>query len=653
MLDMAKSFHTDARQGHQQRNSIHWWVDGVRSDEKTLARLVTDFQLLITDDQRLQAYQTYASLYTNRRVELGVGILSGYNNAPWAIKRGKYSRIPYNLMKIVIDEATSRITKSQPRAKFMTVGGNRQAKAKADMMERWNDGEVQKLRQDETFDAIAKDACQYGLGAMKHMKAYRESRLQTMRTYPGNLFVDLEETLFENPQRLHERRFVSKTMLKAMFPKFRQQIDDSDQISSQARDVTFYGDFMGAQDMVELVESWHLPSFVEGKGASAKSPDGVRFLWINGAILQYSAWNRRQFPFSFFNWKRDPHNTFFGIGLAEDLLGVHVDANVTLHRVNNAIEKIANPHIVTKKGSNVSKAALGNEAGSIWEYSGNTPPTVVLPAVVPKDLLMYVQQHKEWAYQIAGMSASSTSGGGVPASLQTGKAVENYIAAESVPFNEQLRKFENFAKHVAENNVAVGREIFEQDPSYSVVMRGEKNTIEEIKWEDVALDPDEERYVIRVAPTSSLSETPAARLAEIKEMAAMGMISDPATMRDLYNISDVESYDDYITAAKRNVERMIDLALDRNVFSPPMPKMDLQYFIIRAAEAEQKAYAYEEVPEQNIATLRRMGRRAEELVQRQMAQAQANAAGLISPTQPAQDPTSGVQPNAIQQDVPG
>ena len=193
MLDMAKSFHTDARQGHQQRNSIHWWVDGVRSDEKTLARLVTDFQLLTTDDQRLQAYQTYASLYTNRRVELGVGILSGYNNAPWAIKRGKYSRIPYNLMKIVIDEATSRITKSQPRAKFMTVGGNRQAKAKADMMERWNDGEVQKLRQDETFDAIAKDACQYGLGAMKHMKAYRESRLQTMRTYPGNLFVDLEE----------------------------------------------------------------------------------------------------------------------------------------------------------------------------------------------------------------------------------------------------------------------------------------------------------------------------------------------------------------------------------------------------------------------------------------------------------------------------
>jgi hypothetical protein len=98
---------------------------------------------------------------------------------------------------------------------------------------------------------------------------------------------------------------------------------------------------------------------------------------------------------------------------------------------------------------------------------------------------------------------------------------------------------------------------------------------------------------------------------------------------------------------------MVDEALDHNVFGAPSPKMDLGYFIIRCAEAEQKAYAYEKVPEQNIATLRRMSRRAEEIVQQQQAAAAAVGAGQIQPTMSAQDPQSGVAPNAIEQDVPG
>jgi hypothetical protein len=240
----------------------------------------------------------------------------------------------------------------------------------------------------------------------------------------------------------------------------------------------------------------------------------------------------------------------------------------------------------------------------------------------------------------------------MPQSLQTGKAVENYFAAESIPFNEQLRKFENFVKHVAENNVAVGREIYELDKKFTVVLPGDKNTIQEINWKKVALDPATESYVIRVAPTSALSETPAARLAEIERMVAIGMIVDPKKMRELFAIPDLESDEDYVTAASRNVDRMLELAIDENIFSPPMPSMDLQYFIIRASQEEQKSYDYD-VAEENIATLRRMIRRAEELVQRQAMAAAANMAGQIMPTQPAQDPQAGVQPNAIQQDTPG
>jgi hypothetical protein len=240
----------------------------------------------------------------------------------------------------------------------------------------------------------------------------------------------------------------------------------------------------------------------------------------------------------------------------------------------------------------------------------------------------------------------------MPQSLQTGRAVENYFAAESIPFNEQLRKFENFVKHVAENNVATGREIYEHDKTFTVVLPGDENTIQEINWKKVALDPAKESYVIRVTPTSALSETPAARLAEIERMVAIGMITDPAMMRELFNAPDLESYDDYALASKRNVDRMLELAIDENIFSPPMSGMDLQYFIIRATQEEQKSYDYG-VAEENIATLRRMKRSAEELQQREQASAMSQAAGMITPTVSPQQPQAGTQPNAIQQETPG
>jgi hypothetical protein len=552
-------------------------------------------------------------------------------------------------MKIVIDEVTSRITKSRPHAKVMTFGANNDTRRRAELMERWNDGEVHKLRQSELFDSVMKDGAQYGLAALKHTKAYRENRIKSMRVYPGNLFVDLQETVFEEPTRLHHRRFVSKTQLATMFPKSKSEIADSDHVSDQAKYESVYGSTLGAEDVVELVESWHLPSYLNKDGTS---PDGIRALWIEQKVLQVSVYNRRQFPFSFFNWKRDPHNTFYGIGLGEDLLGVHIDANVTLNRVNNAIEAIALPIIVTKKGVKVSKAQITNRAGAIWEYEGNTPPQVVMSNVVAGDLLRYVQEHEARAYRIAGLSsAAQLSGGG--GSLQTGRAVENFVASESIPFNEQLRKYENFIQHVAENNFAVGAEIYEQDKSFTVVLPGDQNTIEEAKWSDMEMDPAEASYVIRVTPTSALSETPAARLAEIERMVNIGMVTDPAVMKDLYNIPDLESHSDYFTAAKRLVDKMADDAINDGIFTAPTPNMDKGYARIRWTEAEQKAYAYTDVPEENIATLRRMVRRVEELIQIEQAGQQTQAAGMITPTQPVQQPDTGVAPTAIQQAAPG
>jgi len=610
---------------------IFWWHRDIKDKEGVLGALTSDFKLLTDDNQRTQAYDTYASLYSNRRIDSGAPLLRGYD-ARWSMDRGQYTRVPYNLMKQVIDEASSRIIKSHPSAEFLTTGGDTETQRRAEMMERWNDSQVYQHHQSETFELVIKDACVYGLGAMKICAAYKEDRVDAKRVHPGNLFVDLQETIFDKPTRIHHRRFVPKNALMTFFPKFKEQIEASGTVSGNDDSSGLYSSFsLGMQDIVELVESWHLPSF-EG------APDGRRYLWINGAVLQSSTYKRRSFPFAFFNWKNDPNNTFYGTGLGEDLLGVHIDANVTLNRVNTAIENGAVPKWIYRQGS-VTDAHISSLPGLKLPYTGDVKPEFVLGNSVPQDLLSYVQQHEARAYKIAGLSSAQAFGERMPSGLETGRAVENYFNVESVPFATQLRKFEYFIEDVANCNVATGREIYDRNNKWTVLLPGEERTIEMVKWKDVAIDPREQSFVIRALPASALSELPAARLGEVERLATMlpSLGMDEKRLAKLLNMPDLANLHDLFGAQEENGKVMIDNAIRSGKFTPPSPFMNLAKFITDGNEAEQRGQRMG-VPEQNLATLRRMLRVANEKRQQQQIARQMQNMGAVTP---AAVPTDG------------
>lgn len=602
---------------------IFWWLHDKGEEDKILASLNDDFTAVIEDNNRIAAYDTYASLYNNRRIDSTGGILSKYNENRWAVDQQKYTRCPYNLMKQVIDEVTSRITKTHPTARFLTHGGDAEMQRKAELMQRWSDSQVYQLHQSEVFESVIKDACVYGLGALKITKAYKEDRIASKRVYPGNLYVDLQETIFDEPTRLHHRRFVHKNALKMFFPKMEEKIDNAGLVSDDSEYISRWGDYgAGNKDMLELVESWHLPSF---KG----SADGRRYLWINNAILQSSPYERRSFPFAFFTWKTDPSNTFYGVGLGEDLLGVHIDANVTLNRVNKAIEFASVPYWSYRKGS-VSETDIANVQGIKVPWTGDFPPQFVVPSSVPQDLLQYVREHEARAYKIAGLASAQAFGERVPSGLETGRAVENYFNVESVPFATQLRKFEYFVEDVVNANVSVGKEIAEGNPKWSVVTVTEQNTIEVLDWKEVSLDPREDSYVIRAAPASALSELPAARLGEVERLM---MILPSLTEEDrarMLAMPDIANRMDLFSAQKDNGQAMIVEALRKGTYTAPSPFMNLQQFIIDANQAEQRAERMG-ISEFNLSVLRRMIRRANELKQKQMLAQQMAAQGAIMP----------------------
>ena len=599
---------------------VYWWVHEPSDEAQVLQSLCADFQLCTGQNARLEAYETYAALYTNRRVDRGSGLLAAYGEANWAIDKGKYTRCPYNLMKQVIDEVQARIIKSHPKAKFLTYAGDWEKQQQAELMERWNDGIVYQMYQDEVLTGVIGDACLFGLGALYTGKAPKENRIDSRQVWPGNLFVDLQETRRNKPTRLHNRRFVSKSVLKMYFPDMKSEIEASGTVSDHYQSFESFDQIV---DVVEVVESWHLPSF---KGAT----DGRYYMWVSNTLLQSHAYTRRSFPFAFFTWKRDPNNRFYGIGLGEDLFGVHIDANVTLNRVNTAVEFASVPHWVYRQAS-VTESDITNMPGSRIPFTGDVAPQYIVPNSIPQDLLMYVREHEARAYKIAGLGSAQAFGDRVPSGLETGRAVENFFQVESVPFAEQLQKFQYFVVDVANANVAAGHEIYETAGNkWDVLVPGEKNTIERLDWSKVAIDPREDSYIIRATPASVLSETFGARLGEVERISAQFPEMTSAQKWELLGMPDIERAQDVATAAMDNGMQMILMALRDNEYTPPSPFMDLNQFIIDANREEQMAMRMK-LPEQNIATLRRMMRRANELEQKKQLATMMQNQGVITP----------------------
>ena len=612
-----------------ERDTLWWHTEG-KDEERILRALGADFQHLTDNNDRPVAYELYASVYRNRRVKDAVP-----NDAQLEEQRrgtsGRYTRCPYNLMKQVIDEVTSRIIKTHPHARFLTHGGDPKMQRQAEMMERWNDSQQYQHYQSRVFEKCIKDACLYGLGAIQIVPATREDRLDVSRVFPGDLFVDRQETRRGEPQRIHRRKLIPKNTLAMMFPKKKAEIEMSGVMSLDVEG-TYYEDARaGGEERLELVESWHLPSY---KGAS----DGYRVLWVENAILQRSTYERRSFPLVFFRWKEDPDDGFYGIGLGEDLMGVHIDANVTINRVNTAIEKAAVPRMSFVKGS-VQDKDLKAIPGIKTPYSGEIAPNYYLDNSVPQDLLQYVREHEARAYKIAGLASAQAFGERVPSGLETGRAVENYFNVESIPFAEQLRKFEYFVVDVANCNIAAGRQIYDRNPKWEIVLPDDRNSIEVVKWKEVALDPRENSYVIRAAPSSMLSEMPAARIGEIERLQAVlpSLANNEQLKAQMLGWSDLERFRDTFSAQKENGQAMIDKALRNGEYTPPSPFMNLEIFVVDATEAEQRGERMG-ISEQNLSTLRRMIRQANVLIQRrQMSREMQTTQGAMTPAMPATD----------------
>lgn len=595
-----------------------WWLEKTQTKAQEKASRL--FQYYADNDRhRIGAYRAWQALYTNRELS-GQDYLRAYVSN---LKLGdiEYSRVPLNVIKIMVDAVHARLTRPDIIVKFVSSGGNFTNRRKSRQMEHWVSYQEHACSLDEKDAAAHQHSLVLGTGAVKTCIHPKVDEIINGVVHPRDLFVDPIEAAATEPSHLYQRQFVSRGRLKTMYPRLARKIDSAGRLSDHIHHEWGVKRAANMGNLVEVVEAWHLPSW-EGAG------DGRHIIFIDGQCLELDDWELEDFPFSFTRWKRDPVGGFWGIGLAEELIGAHFDLNTSIMHVEACVEASPKPYILIPDDGNVTEGKLGNVPGIKINHTGRAPQ-IVLPPSVPADVVNYMMTQWQWALQVSRLVAM-----GMPEkagnAIETGAGMNAIIDIQNTELSDNYSLRQAFKVRLAEQQLIAGKMVSDraklEGRKFRVVLKKDKNTIEDVDWDEIYMDPRKDSYIVQALPASALSVEFGGRLAQVKELLGAGMI-DVGEGLALLGFPDLDHYRSLQNASRDAVERILEEILDEGKYTEPEPTMDLRLALKLTQMYINRAQAMG-VPDDRINALYQFLRQVNSLISEQQEATQMQAAGV-------------------------
>jgi hypothetical protein len=522
------------------------------------------------------------------------------------------NRVTLNIIQSMVDTAVSKITKNKPKPYFLTDDGDFSLKRKAEKLTKFAEGQFYATKLYEIMPRVFSDACIFGTGCVK---IYREgTKILAERVFIDEIKVDANESIYGKPRQMHQVKWIHKDVLKGCYPKYKGSIDAAVDENNPSSDPTSRNG-----DMIMVIESWHLPS-------SETSKDGRHTICINNEVLNDDqTWDKPYFPFVFSRWSERPLG-FWGQGISEQLTGIQIEINKLLRTIQVSMHLVSVPKLMVEASSKIMSTHLNNKIGGIIKYAGTKPEWGSLGSI-PQELFSQLDRLYSRSFEIIGLSqlsAQSTK----PAGLNSGKAMRTYNEIETERFMAVAKRYEQTFLDATEIMINYAKDIAEETNNYEVKVPG-STFLKTIKWEDVSMEEDQ--YMMQIFPTSALSSTPSARLAEVQELMQAGLVSKEDGMK-LLDFPDLKSYYNMTNSGVEDIERQIELMVDKMDYEAPEPFQNLAYGIKKMQQAY-LMYKSQAAPEELLELFRQWMSDANEL--------------LVTASQPPQ-PMQGVTP-ALQQ----
>lgn len=526
-----------------------WWV--APKGERAQAVCAVVKAISEYDSKRQTQYQISTRLYGNSNL-MGLNGLS-YSKVQ-SVNSAVKDRLTYNVCQSVTDTIVSKMAKNKPKSMFLTSGGDYKIQRKAKKLDKFMDGVFYENKVYDLGPTIFRDGCVFGDGIV-HVYA-KDGRIRYERVIPSELYIDWVDGFYGSPRQIHRVKNVDRLVLLDQFPNKAELIRNA---NSASADLT--GVARNIADQVTVVESWHLPSGMDAK-------DGIHLISLPEGELFSEVYTKQYFPFARFTWSDRIYGPW-GQGLIEQVQNIQLEINKILWVIQRSFHLAGSFKVLLENGSKIVTEKINNDIGAIVSYSG-TPPQYIVPQIVASEMYVHLQTLKNSAYEQAGISQLSAAAL-KPQGIDSGKALRTLGDIESDRFTRVGQAYENFFLELTKLSVDCAKDIFEHDKKLEIKVPGAK-FIQTIDWKDVNLEDDE--YVLKMYPVSSLPQDPAARFQEVQERVQAGWYS-MRVAKKLMDFPDLEAVDDLSNASEDYLTQILDKMVDEGEFTPPEPYDDL------------------------------------------------------------------------------
>jgi hypothetical protein len=593
-------------------NQDNRWYD---KDGKEMAQSLFGYVKTLRKDQSYRQDENFRHLRLYGNME--AFSLRNYSFYRAETSSSIVNRVTLNIVQSMIDTVVSKISKNKPKPDFLTSGGDWALQRRAQKLQQYVDGQMYATDFYSKRVLAIQDSCIFGTGALKMFRDGKDIRLE--RVFIDELAIDEQESLYGEVRQMSQTKMVHKETLKAMFPEHADHIEriGSGEISIWASNIPQrYG------EMIQVIEAWKLPSRPGAK-------DGKHAIVLDDVTLFEEDYEKDYFPFLFWRWNVRPIG-FWGQGIAEQLTGIQMEINKILRTIQVSMHLVSVPKIFVEASSKIVESHLNNKIGGIIKYVG-APPIEGKLGSIPPDLFSHLDRLYARAFEVVGISQLSAMAA-KPQGLNSGKALREYNDIESERFMSVAQRDEDTVCQAAKMYIDLAKEIHAEFGEYKVKTKGARS-LEVLDWADV--DMEEDQYIMQVFPVSALSKTPAGRLQDIQELMSAGLIGREDGMK-LLDFPDLQQFYNFNNAGLENIERTIEMMIDKGEYQTPEPYQNLQLGIQKMQQAY-LMYKNANAPEERLELFRRWIEDAQSIMKNaQMAIEQEQMQAQLAAQQQAQ-----------------
>lgn len=604
--------------------SRRWWELDGDDVARSISAVLSSLREM--GSARLTQYVRSARLYGNVSLTGYMGISSTkfattMNSLP--------ERATYNLVQSCVDAATSKIGKNKPKPMFLTKGGNFKTQRKAKKLTQFMEGVYYENRAHQEGPMVFRDGAVIGDG-ITHVFA-QNGRVKYERALAAEFWVDEMEGMYGEPRQLHRVKPVDRAVLLAKIDEW--GVKDAETLKAIVRTAQAHeGEDSRARknisDMIELRESWHLPSGPE-------ADDGAHAITIDNHVIVSEEWEHEFFPFARFRWCPRVYG-YWSQGGAEQIQGTQIELNNLLWTVQRSMRLGGSYKIFIPIGSKVVKEHLNNEFGALVYYTGAQAPSYAVPPMVQPEIYQQIQLLIQRGYDQFGIS-QLTASSEKPPGLNAAVALREYNDIESDRFRTVGERYEDYFMQLAKLSIAVVKDIAADKGGYLVKVKKGHGFLATIDWNDIDLAEDD--YTMQCFPVSSLPNDPAGRFEQIQEWVQAGWYTVDQAKR-LMDFPDTEAVNSLANAMEDRLEEVLDAIVDEDEYTPPEPYYNL-------ARAQELALQYLMQGESNKLEPARMS-----LLRKWLSQCQALQQMAMPPAMPPAGPQAAPMPTPQSELVP-